>query len=271
MSADDATELTAAYELLNAYLDGEVSDQERAVVDAALDTDADIRAELHALHNTRQRVRELPLLEMPDELAARIARRGPLGPVARPRRRARTRALAVSAVASVAFWGAVATNGDANAVVPDLASIVGAHSTVTLEEEHPAVDPSVMFTAPDEFEGFSLVYTRRDGNLAHAMYTDGVRDISLFETPGRIDWDRMPEGGERSLIGGDQAWTGMLAGQVVTMVERQGMVYAIVASADAGTDDMSEMATAMPGDSDGWFDQVRRASRRTTDFFSFTS
>ena len=268
MSGDDATELTDAYELLNAYLDGEVSDQERAEVEEALEADAGIRAELHALHDTRQRVRELPLLEMPDDFGARIARRSPFGPVARPRRRSRTRALAVSAAASVAFWGAVATSGGANVVVPDIASIVGAHSAVILEEEHPAVDPSVMFTAPDGFEGFSLVYARRHGNLAHAMYTDGVRDISLFEQPGRIDWDRLPGGGQLTLIGSDRAWTGMVAGQTVTMVEREGMVYAIVASADAPMDDMS---TAMPGDSDGWFDHVRRASRRTIDFFSFSS
>ena len=164
MTADDATEFIEASELLNAYLDGEVSDQERAIVDDALDSDAGIRAELHALHHTRQQVRELPLLEIPDDFAARIARRSPIGPVARPRRRSRTRALAVSAAASIAFWGAVATSGDANAVVPDLASIVGAHSTAILEDEHPAVDSSVMFTAPDEFQGFTLVYTRRVRN-----------------------------------------------------------------------------------------------------------
>ena len=258
------------HELLNAYLDGEVSDQERAVVEQALEADAGLRAELEALNDTRSLVRDLPLLEMPPDLARQLASRSPFGPVARPRRRSRARALAVSAVASVAFWGAVATNGDANAVVPDLASVVGAHTTASLEEEHPAADPSVMFTAPGAFDGFELVYATRHGEVAHAMYTDGAREVSVFEQPGRIDWDKVPESGQRlEAPDGRRGWAGHYLGQNVMVVERRGMVYTLVASDDAPMSEMSEMSTSMPGDDDSWVDRVRRASRRTTDFFGF--
>jgi hypothetical protein len=259
---------TEAHELLNAYLDGEVSDQERVVVEAGLEMDAGLRAELSAARHTRDLVRELPLLEMPPDLAARLARRSPIGAVARPRRRSRARALAVSAAASVAFWGAVATTGDVNAVVPDLAGVVGAHTATLLEVEHPEADASVMLTMPESFDRFDLVYASRGENGAHAMYTDGEHDISVFEQHGRVDWDLVPVLGRRFEVDGNRAWVATIEGQSVMLLERKGMVYTVVASAQP---EMDSMASAMPGDDESWVDQVRRASRRSTEFFGFGS
>ena len=62
----------------------------------------------------------------------------------------------------------------------------------------------------------------------------------------------------------------MIDGQSVMLLERKGMVYTVVAS-DSDQPEMDSMASAMPGDDESWFDQVRRASRRTTEFFGFTS
>jgi anti-sigma factor RsiW len=52
-------------ELLNAYLDREIDERERSVVESALAIGADLRTEYEQLRQTRQLVRDLPLLEMP--------------------------------------------------------------------------------------------------------------------------------------------------------------------------------------------------------------
>lgn len=257
-------------ELLNAYLDDELDPGERVAVERALENDPSLGAELAALAGTRLLVRDLPLLEMPEEFAQRLARRSPVGPVARPRRRSRVKMAALSAAASVAFWGGVATTGDAIAVVPDLAGVVSAHSNVAGEGHHERADPSVLFTAPGSMDGFELVYASRRGDVVHAMYTDGERDVSLFEQPGRVDWDQLPATGRFLEIAAGTAWTGTVNDQSVLIMSRGAMVYMLVASGDQAMAEMSEMSESMPGDDDNWFDQLRRASRRTTEFWGLS-
>jgi len=253
--------------LLSAYLDDEISTDERTRVESALIDDPDLRLELEGLAHARSLVRELPLLELPEHLAHNLTSRTPLGPLTGPRRRTRTRAVALSALASVAFWGMVATSGGATAVVPDLAGVVGAHALAVAKPNIAEADPSIMFTAPGSVESFELVYAGRRGELAHAMYTDGATEISVFEQPGRIDWGRVPVAGERVEMADAQAWTGRVDGQEVMLIERGGMVYTLVASARS---ELAEMSAVMPGDDENWFDQLRRASYRTVTFFGLS-
>lgn len=253
--------------LLSAYLDGELSTAERSRVDAALVGDTKLREELDGLALVRDLVRNLPLLEMPDRQADELMARTPLGPLARPRRRARSRAVALSALASVAFWGMVATSGGATAVVPDLAGVVGAHASAVAKPSAAEADPSIMFTAPDNVDRFELVYAGRRGKVAHAMYTDGLTEISVFEQVGRIDWSAVPNAGERFEVRDANAWTGQVDGQEVMLIERGGMVYTLVASAPS---ELAEMSAVMPGDDENWFDPVRRASYRTVKFFGLS-
>lgn len=267
---DAADEPSGLPELLSAYLDDELDEDEVRHAEAALLDDPALRAELVGLRRARDLVRDLPLLTVPEPFAARLARTSPLGPVARPRRRSRTRALALSVVASIAFWGAVATAGDATAVAPDLAGVVRAHSDAADSDGVHAAHPELAMTVPGSFDEFEMVYTSRRGDVVHAMYTDGERELSVFEQPGRIDWSDVPDG-QFVDVAGATAWTGVVQGRPVMLLERRGMVYTLVASAPAEMDEMSEMSAAMPGDGDTWVDHVRRACRRTTDFFGLRS
>jgi len=253
--------------LLSAYLDDELNAAERSRVDAAILGDPKLRAELDGLAVARDLVRDLPLLELPERLSEQLTARTPLGPVVRPRRRARTRAFALSALASVAFWGMVATSGGVTAVTPDLAGVVGAHALAVAKPVAAEADPSIMFTAPGSVDRFELVYAGRRGKLAHAMYTDGSTEISVFEQPGRIDWSKVPNVGERFDLADSDGWTGQVEGQEVMLIERGGMVYTLVASAPA---ELAEMSAVMPGDNENWFDQLRRASYRTVRFFGLS-
>lgn len=57
------------YELLSAYLDGELADDERAALEQRLATDAALRAELNALRRTMELVKALPTLKAPRSFA----------------------------------------------------------------------------------------------------------------------------------------------------------------------------------------------------------
>ena len=254
--------------LLSAFLDDELTADERTYVESALLTDADLRAELDSIAATRNLVRDLPLLEVPDELAARLLRSSPLGPLAPRTRRSRTRAVALSALASIAFWAVFATSSGTTAIAPDLASVVGAHLTASGGSVHAGADPSVVFTAPGALDSYELVYVSRRGQVAHLMYTDGTSEISVFEQPGRIDWNRVPASGSRREVAGSNAWTGRVDGQVVMLIERRDMVYILVSSTDAELEGASAM---MPGTDKSLLDRLRSASRRTIELFGLAT
>lgn len=57
------------YELLSAYLDGELTDTERSALEIRLLADARLRAELDALHQVRLMVRAMPILPAPRSFA----------------------------------------------------------------------------------------------------------------------------------------------------------------------------------------------------------
>lgn len=57
------------YELLSAYLDGELADDERAALELRLAADAALRAELNALRRTAELVKALPRLKAPRSFA----------------------------------------------------------------------------------------------------------------------------------------------------------------------------------------------------------
>ena len=120
---------------LSAFLDDELSADEELSVQELLKSSPDARAELDAVREARDRVRALPLLEPPPEVAAlfRAVRQGatvsPL--VGAPRRRARSRAVVMSVIATAAFWGVVLSSPDLTAAVsPSLDSAVAAHRLV---------------------------------------------------------------------------------------------------------------------------------------------
>ena len=58
-------------ELLSAYLDEQLSAAERAELEARLQSDSELRAELIALRQTLRLVRELPTLRAPRDLRLR--------------------------------------------------------------------------------------------------------------------------------------------------------------------------------------------------------
>ncbi|MBZ0295485.1 MAG: hypothetical protein K8L99_23195 [Anaerolineae bacterium] len=61
------------YELLSAYLDGEITDQERAELEGRLQADPVLRQELATLRQTVQLVNQLPILKSPRDLTLDVS------------------------------------------------------------------------------------------------------------------------------------------------------------------------------------------------------
>ncbi len=250
-------------DLINAYLDDEVDDAERLVVDQALSDSSDLRAELHQLIATRQLVRDLPLLAMPEDLALKLQRRSPFGPQARPRRQNRTRAAALSAIASVAFWGVLVGTNGAGSVVLDVAGVVFAHQSV-------AAASAVGFDSSDlpEAVGDSFVRdeVREMSGMWHGVYSNGDHEISVFVMRGPVDWDEMPHGDRVPMTDGS-AWFAVIDGDSVLVVDRADKSYAIVGTTKA---EVVAVAESLPDPSRSLRERITDTSRATVEFFGLS-
>ncbi|HEC08903.1 MAG TPA: hypothetical protein ENI86_04940 [Acidimicrobiales bacterium] len=261
-------------ELFSAYIDGELDPDEIEIVEAHLAERPELRRELDSLLRTRQLVRDLPLLPLPDGFRPIPRSRSPLSP-SPTRRRVGVGSLVAGAVATVVVWGLLLGTGPVGEAVvrPDLASVVGSHISVMGEgnssssgAEDMPMDPEVI-TAPEYMDGdFRLMYAEKKGDMAQAMYSDGIRRISLFEQPGRVDWDSMPDDGEMMNIDGATAWHGAIRGYDVLLTERGGMVYVLVGSGNSEPA-MEEMTTKMPGADSSVWHRLIGVCEQTVDFF----
>ncbi|MEZ5281421.1 MAG: zf-HC2 domain-containing protein [Acidimicrobiales bacterium] len=251
-STDDVSEL------LSAYIDGELNDAERAAVEAAMLEDPQLGLRMAELSDVRQRIRDLPLLEMPTEFAQALDRRSPFGPVARPRRRTRTRAAALSALVSVAFWGVLVGTGSSTEVLPDLAGVVAFEAQAAAGSNETAEADQSM---PAEAEGFALVAAMRRGGVDHYLYSNGREEVSVMVQRGRVDWGGLP-GGERLEVAGSPAWLGTIEDRHFLVVGRGDSVYLLSGSV---IDDILAMTDMMPETERSWGDKVVDASRHLVD------
>ncbi|MGY9071496.1 MAG: anti-sigma factor family protein [Acidimicrobiales bacterium] len=253
----DPTELD---ERLSAYLDGELSADEASEIRLLLESSALARAEFEAVTEAREFVRGLPLLEPPPDVVRMLRRGSPLAPVRSSGKPARTRlsAIAISAVATAAFWGVVVGTTGFSASVSSVDTVVAAHSSV-IPTDAVAVDSAEMdnMPMPSEPPGMTLVHVERLGRATHAMYSDGAQQVSVFAEPGRVDWSAMSVG-DRVEIGGDPGWHGSIEGYDVVVVQRGRNVFTIVAETSDEMMDMGESMTVDEKTSIG--DRVRDAA-----------
>jgi len=242
-------------ELLSAYLDGELAPSEVAAVEAWLAEDPARGAFLAELGDVRDRVRDLPLLDPPPEVAAmltappspfggRRSRTSPSGSTRTSGRRAggrrpgdRTgigRALTGAAVGAVALAVLMVVGGTtAVAQQMPVGAIVEAYEGrggdwAPPEEAEQVVEGA---TAPEQVPAhFELrsVAILPDGVIG-LRYADGETWFSVFEQRGRIDWPALREHpGTRLSMGDDPAWAGTVHGHEVVLVERGERVYMVI-------------------------------------------
>jgi anti-sigma factor RsiW len=133
-------------EMLSAYLDGEITAEERVLVERELDASAEWRVLLAELRETRQLVQALPRLDAPADFWTEILHeRGgsPGDPQDAPvpidagrRRRSRVAAWVAGAAAAAAIVAVVLVPGESQ-VKPRVATLVDSHAARSSVTEEP--------------------------------------------------------------------------------------------------------------------------------------
>lgn len=243
--------------LLDAYLDGELSEDERALVGRALDTDAALRRTLDELRATQALLRNLPPVEPPGGgNRSGDSGGGGAAPDASPvvvaldraRRRRRGVAALIGAIAASAsvVMGVGATLDPVPTAPPvdDFASVhlgtADALGDLDVVDVDTVDDPAVLASLGGDMDR-RAVYARED--LVHTVYSDGIHEMSVFHAPGTVDWGGLPDDGMMTDAGNVKTWTGIRDDAVVAVTERGDLVVVIVADAAMGRDDAISKAT----------------------------
>jgi sigma-E factor negative regulatory protein RseB len=98
---------------------------------------------------------------------------------------------------------------------------------------HVVHDVEAPYRAPTHAgDGFALVARwRHPGSALQLTYSDGLLTVSVFEQPGRLNWDRLPSGGEPGDVGGHPAVAYSLPVGDAVVWEHAGVVYTCVGDA----------------------------------------
>ena len=112
------------------------------------------------------------------------------------------------------------------------------------------------FVAHDEVgDGYELLgqYRQPDGAV-HLYYSDGLFTLSVFESPGRVDWDAMPPGSSRPVEGLRARFYSTAAGTIVVWGQDDLVLTAV---GDGPPDMVMAVVTELSGSGDdSWFDDV---------------
>jgi hypothetical protein len=257
-------------DLLNAYLDGELDPAERALVEDWLAADPARRAELDAYASVRDAVRGLPWLDLPAALAPA---RSPLFGRVRSRG-SRGRSGVLSAVAGgaaamvlVAVMAVGGGGGVAQAAEVPVEQVVAAH-TGKMRWSAPSAEQAALYTAP-AYVGHHWVDAtiRLESGLVGLHYTDGDNGFSVFETPGRVRWDRLEGRGRRLAVSGNPAWIGVHDGYYVLVVQHGHRVYVVVDDDEQSATEVSEEMPGAPAPGASLWSRVTARCHDTLDLF----
>lgn len=223
-------------DLLSAHADGELDPATRAwVVDhlagciACREAAADLD-EARSLLRTMPPVDASPLID---------------GFLARHHRAIRLGAAFVGIAAVVMVVAGITSATERRSLVPDVAALAashrdGAHAEMAGMERR----SSASYAAPPGLIGSAVSLSRGamwDGDdLAATVYRDGDLDVSVYEQPGRLDWDRLPPGDVVPIGAAGDVWFGP-GWPVVAVAQRGDLVVTVV------SDDRAAVLTAVAG------------------------
>lgn len=257
-------------DLLNAYLDGELGDDERVSVESALRESAEVKLELGELSATRAMLRGLGAVEprRPITLDTQ-AKRGHSGGA----RRGGRLAIAVAGVAAV--WLLVLSVGvslGSLPVVPQVDQLALQHASADTIDFQPmtidqmADDPAVL---DDIGLGMRREAIFQSGELVQVRYSDGEHAVSIFHQRGEVAWDDMPDSGSVAMMPEGPIWTSTMDGYDVLVTQRGDLVVTVVADGDMDNE-MTMAASAMVPEVDmgsGLWSRVMDAPGNVVDRF----
>ncbi|MEZ5145128.1 MAG: hypothetical protein R2726_21850 [Acidimicrobiales bacterium] len=254
---------------LSALLDGELGPDEEAEVRAWLERTPEAQAELAELAEVRSWLRELPPVDPPFGFYERQLRRGRRDRD-RGRGRGRGQGglglVAAAAAVVLALVLVVGVTPPAEAMVPPVDRYTARHEAMaasstpapspgsgttgtTLTSVAPASTPAGSSAAgyervddavlvADEARapatlGPDLVRKaawRGPEGVLHVVYTSGPAMVSVYEEPGMVSWERLPDAGRRVQLAQAPAWWMRSGPTEIVVVEKQGTVFTVVAA-----------------------------------------
>jgi hypothetical protein len=115
-------------------------------------------------------------------------------------------------------------------------------ASTTSEPARRVGDVGAPYRAPGNAgDGFRLVARyERPGPVVQLSYSDGLLSASVFEQPGRLNWDRLPAGGRAGDVDGHPAVLYSLPVGDTIVWEHGGVVYTCVG--DAPSDELLAIA-----------------------------
>lgn len=192
-----------AGDLVSARLDGELDDATAAWVDAHLDECAPCRQAARAVEAARSWMRTSPSVDAAPVVESVIARR----------RRLVGNGLVFVGIAWFTLGLLAVTSAVAHPqVVPDVDAMVTAHTDASHDELDGmrAVDQGGShYATPVTLGDRSAPMQRRavyDGDdLTTVVYESTEIAVTVFEQPGRVDWDELPDGTNET-VDGRRVW-----------------------------------------------------------------
>lgn len=258
-----------AGDLVSAHLDGELDAAAVTWVDDHLAVCPACRRQADDAASARAWVRSLPAVDSSPVVGPFLARRRTAVRVGSAFVAASTVVLAVVALSAAVLRtdvvpdveGAIATHVSVGGVVGDekpvagrpvATSAAGAGVLDVITEPGLATRVSSVggpYQSPPALIGNRVSLSRQaiyDGDdLAVVVYGDGDTAVSIFEQPGRLRWDSLPEGRVTSM-GSRRVWHGERAEGPEVMVTQAGDLVIMVVSEDEGA-----ARTAVDGLPDG--------------------
>ena len=222
-------------ERLSAYLDGELSEAERAEVEALLSASEPHRTALEELRWVKDSLAALPDVEPVGDLRPAVQ------PIRTKRHTPKIAAAAAAVAAVAAAWLLVfvfASGVDRIPAVPNVEQLAVAHADPTFT---PMPPNEVDTPAPASIDGMDRAGVFQQDEVVQVRYSDGAHAISVFHQPGEIEWDSMPGHGEMMMMDDQPAWHGVVDRMDVFVVQRGELMVTIVADPD-----LAEMAARVP-------------------------
>lgn len=227
-----------ADDLLSAHLDGELDPELDAWVVEHTEACAGCREAAAELSEARALLRGLPTVDGTPVIEGLLARH-------RTVVRVGLVFVGVAAVVLAALGATGATHR--TELVPDLAGLRAMHESGSHTEmggmEEIAGGGGGGYAAPPGLIGSAVRLSRQavyDGeDLTAVVYRDADIHVTVYQQPGRLDWDRLPAG-ETAPIGDQPVWFGP-GTPVVAVTERGDMVVTVV------SDERAAVLTAVAG------------------------
>ncbi len=265
-------------EWLSAGLDGELSGEEQAELDAALANDPRM-VELYDELKTVRSVLRSSAVAVDDATLRRLVagvEAADVAPVIPLDRRRRVPTFAAAAAAMVIIAGVVGGLGGSDSI-PALGDLIDRHEAAAavidggeMPDMMDDMDPMPMDEASDAALPMPAEYTMRhayvDGSTIHLVYRSSHGDaVSVFRHEGEVDVDDLGAG---SMVSSEEAdmWSAPMDDAYVAVVDGSGYVWVVVSGAP---DDemMDAMMYDLPRRSPSVGERLRDAADAVVDPF----